>query len=210
VTTNATWIEWTTVKKFESPIAAYPVFTYPYNPNLVGVWGPIPETYGPTIGHWWGIPTQQVLFQRKTNLTGLATDYDGHVYIADPVQNRILKVISYTPNMPNGTLIAVYGPGIVATPPVASPPKISTNLLQPEGIAVDSCNGLFIVDTGNNRIVKIDTESGKVRAIFGNYGSLPGQFNSPSGVAVDGNGFVYVTDTNNNRVQKFASVNRNC
>lgn len=226
VTTNATgWTnqdDWSTVKKFESPIALIPVIPSPYNPFLAGKDGPTMDFInGP--GHWGITPSYQVRFQQMTNLTGLATDYNGDLYIADPLQNRILKVridtsshdiqtyyCQYCDSRQNSTLIAVYGPRIVASPPVASPPLIEKDLSRPSGIAVDSCNGLFIADTGNSRIVKIDTQSGKVKAIIGNPGSKPGQLNSPSGVAVDGNGFVYVADTKNNNIQKFAPVQVYC
>ena len=73
---------------------------------------------------------------------------------------------------------------------------------QPEDIAVH--NGyIFLVDTWNNRIVKL-TSSGKV---VKSIGGLPspgiGYFDGPGGITIDEDGFVYIADSGNHRIQKF-------
>jgi tripartite motif-containing protein 71 len=74
--------------------------------------------------------------------------------------------------------------------------------LSPGGVAVDRSENLYVADTGNNRIVKLDT-AGKTVAQWGRLGSENGDFNKPAGVAVDENGNVYVADNGNCRIQKF-------
>lgn len=72
----------------------------------------------------------------------------------------------------------------------------------PYGVAVDE-NYLYIVDTGNFRIVKKNKTNLTTVASIG--GPIAGtgndQFNTPYGIAVD-NEFIYVADYSNNRIVK--------
>jgi hypothetical protein len=67
---------------------------------------------------------------------------------------------------------------------------------------LDSANNVYIVDTGNNRIQKFDSE-GNFITKWGGFGYDPGQFNNPRGIAIDDDDNVYVLDNGNSRVQKF-------
>ncbi len=76
-------------------------------------------------------------------------------------------------------------------------------LLNPKGTAIDSRGNIYVVDSGNHRIVKFDPKGAFVTQ-WGTNGSGPGQFkDDPWGVAVDAQGNVYVADTWNHRIQKF-------
>jgi len=94
----------------------------------------------------------------------------------------------------------------------------------PNGVAVDNAGNVFVVDTGNDRVQKFDSDGNFLlmwgwgvrtgESTFqicpsncqaGIIGSGDGQFSKPSDVAVDYSGYVYVTDTNNDRIQKFNS-----
>ncbi|MBI4738418.1 hypothetical protein HY772_02450, partial [Candidatus Woesearchaeota archaeon] len=98
------------------------------------------------------------------------------------------------------------------TPDTASPsPQFvwsfnggETPFFYPSGIAIDSQNNLYIADTRNHRIVKIDSD-GQFITQWGSAGEGQGQFISPTGVAVDTQDKVYVTEAGYNRVQKFDS-----
>jgi sugar lactone lactonase YvrE len=96
-------------------------------------------------------------------------------------------------------------------------------LLNPRAVAVGPNGERVIADTGNHRIVVLDSAGGYVRS-FGSYCNLTdptntpcsdpdgdgplatgdGQFYEPWGVAVDGEGSIYVADTWNGRIQVFA------
>jgi DNA-binding beta-propeller fold protein YncE len=95
----------------------------------------------------------------------------------------------------------------------------------PNGVTVDEAGNIYVVDTGNDRVQKFDSDGNFLlmwgwgvrtgESTFqicpsscqaGILGSGDGQFNKPSGVAVDGSGYVYVTDTNNHRIEKFSSA----
>lgn len=81
--------------------------------------------------------------------------------------------------------------------------KLGTSFLSfPTGIAVDFLGNIFIVDTGNDRVVKCDPE-GRFLKETGGFGWDPGQFNRPTYVATDNGLNVYVVDTQNKRIQRF-------
>jgi serine/threonine protein kinase, bacterial len=73
-----------------------------------------------------------------------------------------------------------------------------TGLRHPEGVAVDAAGNLYVVDYGNNRVVKLAAGS-SIPAVLPFTG-----LTSPHGVAVDATGNLYVTD-GSNRVVKLAA-----
>ena len=66
---------------------------------------------------------------------------------------------------------------------------------------MDSSGNIYVSDTENNRIQKLDS-SGNYVTSWGTLGSGNGNFKSPAGIAVSGN-YVYVADMGNYRIQKF-------
>jgi DNA-binding beta-propeller fold protein YncE len=74
----------------------------------------------------------------------------------------------------------------------------------PSAVALDSGGNVYVVDTGNNRIQKFNS-NGDYLSEWGGSGTGNGQFNHPSAIFIDGSGNVFVADTGNNRVQKFNS-----
>lgn len=81
---------------------------------------------------------------------------------------------------------------------------------RPQGIAIDSQGNVFVADSGNNAIRKIDP-AGKVTTVAGNglTGSDDGsgaaaRFNSPADVAVAPDGTLYVADTLNHLIRSIS------
>lgn len=73
-------------------------------------------------------------------------------------------------------------------------------LYQPEAVVETNGHELFVLDSGNHRIVVFD-EEGEVDRFIGSIGSSPGRFLSPTGMDVDEDGTVIVADFGNQRVQ---------
>ncbi|MGB9940270.1 PKD domain-containing protein [Methanosarcina sp.] len=75
----------------------------------------------------------------------------------------------------------------------------------PNDIAVDSSDNVYVVDSGNHRIQKFDS-NGNFITKWGSEGTGDGQFyNGLSGIGVDSSDNVYVVEPGNNRIQKFDS-----
>jgi sugar lactone lactonase YvrE len=134
---------------------------------------------------------------------GLAMDSSGNLYIADAGDERVRKVAT------NGVITTVAGNG---TRGYSGDGGLATNaaLLGPNGMGIDYRGNLFIADTGNNRVRKVDT-NGIITTVAGiatnGYSGDGGPatnaaLNSPTAVAVDSMGDIYIADENNNRIRE--------
>lgn len=98
---------------------------------------------------------------------------------------------------------AVEGPLAYLPKRVISAADLGLNSLkQPKDIVVDETNNaIYIVDTGNNRIIQLDMDWQVVRIIdkFINNG-VEDKFSSPASIAVTKEQHIYVADTNNGRI----------
>jgi hypothetical protein len=81
---------------------------------------------------------------------GLAIDSSGRIYLTRPSENRIL-VIDKT----IGTELGEIGPDLA-----------QTKLRRPTDVAVDLDDNIYINDSGNARILKIDSRSNDVTTLF--------------------------------------------
>lgn len=72
----------------------------------------------------------------------------------------------------------------------------------PQGLAVDSSNNLYVSDSYNNRVFKLNS-AGEVLTILTT--SDP-SFRTPTAITVDANDNIYVVDVRNNRVLKFGTT----
>lgn len=70
-------------------------------------------------------------------------------------------------------------------------------LEEPEDICVDSEDSLYILDSGNSRVIKVSDEGEFLKVIKpkGEY-----QLSNPEGIYVDDSGRIYIADTGNHRI----------
>ncbi|MGA3161656.1 MAG: Ig-like domain repeat protein [Terracidiphilus sp.] len=96
------------------------------------------------------------------------------------------------------------------TPPSGTTEASNFYLYQPAGLAFDAAGDLFIADSGDNVILKVNVD-GIVSVVAGTgaqgYGGDGGAatsalLDSPAGVAVGTSGNIYIADTHNNRIRK--------
>ena len=135
----------------------------------------------------------------------VAVDSAGNQFVAELNNNRIRKVAAAT-----GTITTVAGNGMAAYSGDGGP-ATSAELNYPSGVDVDSAGNLYIADTSNNRIRKVDVNTGTITTVAGNgsqgYAGDGGaatsaELNQPGGVRVDSAGNLFIADTANHVVRK--------
>jgi DNA-binding beta-propeller fold protein YncE len=122
---------------------------------------------------------------------GVAVYKLGNVYVVDSGNNRIQK---FTP---------LGGFKYTSPKTWGSAGNGKGQFEHPSGVAVDQSGNVYVVDSGNNRIQKSDS-NGNFITMWGSGGSDKGEFNHPYGIAVDPSGTIYVTDLGNSRIELFS------
>ncbi len=136
-------------------------------------------------------------------VSGVAVDAAGNVYAADNISNRAYKID------PSGALTLLAGNGSFTFAGDGGP-GATGSLFFPSGIAADTAGNVYIADSNNNRVRKVNP-SGTLSTFAGT--SLPGfagdggpanqaRLSTPTDVATDGAGNVYIADSVNSRVRK--------
>jgi sugar lactone lactonase YvrE len=128
-------------------------------------------------------------------------DRDGTLYIADTGNQRIRRVR-------DGVITTVAGTGVEGYGGDGGP-ATSAELDVPLGLALDSRENLYIADSGNDRVRKLDL-GGHITTVAGTgtrgYGGDGGsaaaaELAQPVAVAVDASGNLYIVDSLNNRLR---------
>lgn len=122
---------------------------------------------------------------------GIALDSAGRIYVADTYNCRVVRIDDM-----NGTNWTTYGDA-------SSCGSGQGQFYDPSGIAVDAAGRIYVMDTGNSRLVRIDDMNGNNWISYGTAGSDVDQFASFTSVAIDASGRIYVADTGNLRIVRF-------
>jgi sugar lactone lactonase YvrE len=106
------------------------------------------------------------------------------VYTSDLLGHRIRKIQS-------GAVSTLSGTG---APGSTDGPSTLASFARPAGLAVNNSGDVYVADSANNRIRKVDP--------FGDTSTFAGlpQMESPAGVAGDASGNLYIADSKNHRI----------
>ncbi len=137
---------------------------------------------------------------------GIAVDGAQNLFVADSGNNRIRRV-----DAGSGIITTVVGtgsPGFFGD----NGPATAAKITEPRSIAVNGRGDLYIVDTGNHVIRRVDAITHAIVTVAGMggvQGGLSGNngqatsatLNTPTGIALDGVGHLYIVDSGNNAIR---------
>lgn len=132
------------------------------------------------------------------NPNGVAVDALGVVYVADTANNRVRRIGA------DGVVSTVAGD---SAPGMQNGSGSQARFNAPQGVAVDSQGNIYVADTGNAAVRKIDS-GGTVSTLagdgtVGSADSPNARFDGVVGIAVEGqNVYVYLADTGNHRIRR--------
>jgi sugar lactone lactonase YvrE len=135
---------------------------------------------------------------------GRAVDANGNLYVTNEGGTKIVKVT------PSGNVTTVAGTGERGFSGDGGPATKAELGQVYERLAIDASGNLYIPDTANNRIRKVDTK-GIITTIAGT--GKPGfsgdggparkaELNGPTNVSLDGKGNIYIADSENHRIRR--------
>jgi sugar lactone lactonase YvrE len=133
--------------------------------------------------------------------SGLGIDGGDNLFIADYNNNRIRKLT------PSEILSTLAGSGSRS---FKDGPASSARFNRPNDVVVDKAGNLYIADSGNHRIRKVDTQ-GNVTTLAGNGTAswrdgrgASAYFSTPLSIAIDSAGNLYIADSGNHRIRKIS------
>jgi len=155
-----------------------------------------------------------------TGPAALAIDQrNGNLYIADGRQSaNLVRLV----NMTTGIITTIAGTGTICSSPTAScgdgGPATSAQFYRPNGIALDGSGNVYVSDTLDNRIRRIDAVTGIITTVAGT--GAPGYsgdggpatnatLNIPFQVTVDAAGDILIADSGNSVVRMVSASTGN-
>ena len=140
--------------------------------------------------------------------SGVTLDGAGNLFIADWSNHRVRRV-----DAASGVITTVAGTGADGSQVSDGDggPATAALLAFPESVALDGAGNLFIADTRNHRVRRVDAATGVITAVAGTIGAGFGGDGGPAtaallafprGVALDGAGNLFIADSSNDRVRR--------
>jgi hypothetical protein len=135
----------------------------------------------------------------------VCVDKAGNVYVCEREGNAVRKIT------PQGIITTIAGTGAAGDAGDGGDAKMAI-FRGPKAIRVDELGNLYIVDTENHSVRRIDAKTNVVRTVAGGRKGAGGDggpaieagMDRPHGCIVDAEGRLYIADSNNNRVRVVA------
>ena len=128
--------------------------------------------------------------------SGVAIDDAGNLYIADDFNNRVRKVDT------SGIITTIAGDGNGGfTGDGGAATAAELNL--PNDVVLDAAGNLYIADSGNNAVRKIDTKGIISTPVGGLQNAGSAGVNTPLALTVDTAGNLYFSDSGNSAIREF-------
>ena len=140
---------------------------------------------------------------------GVAVDANGNVYVADDSNHRVWRIARVS-----GASEVIAGTGAEGYSGDGGP-AVRARLAWPDGLAVDASGNVFVADSNNNRVRRIDAMSGAIETIAGTGEegdsgdggpATQAQLAWPAGLAIDRAGNIFVADRANHRVRRIDAM----
>ena len=135
-------------------------------------------------------------------------DSAGNLYLAEAANHVIRKVDT------SGHITTIAGTGTQGFSGDSGPATAAT-LDSPQGLALDTANNLYIADTHNHRIRKLNLTTGTITTFAGtgaqgffgdNALATAARLNLPTALAMDATGNLIFADTGNHRIRKISTT----
>ena len=142
---------------------------------------------------------------------GVALDREGNLYFVEQSSRRVRRVDAKT-----GQVATVAGSGRTGFSGDGGP-ATEAAFEVPFDVAVDRRGNLFIADTGNHRIRRVDAGTGRISTFAGNgtggFGgdggpAIKAGLHDPFSVTLDRSGNLYIADRGNHRIRRVGGRNR--
>ena len=128
--------------------------------------------------------------------SGVAIDDAGNLYIADDGNNRVRKVDT------SGIITTIAGDGNGAFKGDGGP-ATAAELNLPNDVVLDPAGNLYVADSGNNAVRKIDAKGVITTPIGGLQNAGSAGVNTPLALTVDPAGNLYFSDSGNSAIREF-------
>jgi len=134
--------------------------------------------------------------------------YGGGLFFSS-LENKVRRV-----DLSSGIITTIAGTGVAGYSGDGGPATLAT-LRSPQRLAIDSAGNIYVADSDNNAVRRIDARTGVITTVAGN--GTPGssgdggrataaRLDHPRGLALEGDSILYVADSNSHRVRRLDVV----
>ncbi|MDD9898193.1 MAG: SMP-30/gluconolactonase/LRE family protein [Candidatus Melainabacteria bacterium] len=154
---------------------------------------------------WGQKPAKALKLPEVFSPNSLAQDSHGNTYIAAMRESSVYKMDT------EGKVFLFAG---VGQKNFKEGKRLEAAFRNPYSVAVDSKNNIYVADSGNNRIRRIDAKTGLVSTLAGSStGHADGKasearFNFPYGLTIDKDDNLYVSDQRNHSIRKISRAGK--